>query len=468
MLHGLMHTFQGTHGPHFMVGVTVSFLVGWVLYPVGYALGVGGLKIVGSDAEEIIFIVADLISRNLFLGLAVHIKQVYLRHVLSASSSKYQGEAARRLSLTDIILNETGGSRRGSRLPQEVSVVALSEQRSSSEVPPDKVPSADRWNEFNDHSFRWTALHNKIHHPDAASFVPDGAASHHRRNPRHEAALKLVSNHVRVLRDITRADGPPTSQPGLTRLPAHQARHVELVMLEIARRLIGRFPAETFKPARPATPQEAITWAATADFLSTRLQSSGQEVADCFPPHDQRKPDMSPAAANAMRAVLAEVAQEQDSRWGKLHDRLRDAGAKKSVAVGAAAGHECAARHEAALKLVTNHGRVLRDTTRNDGPPTTQLQLERLQGREDDVEPFLHEVARRLIGQVPGEKLAKHSYPSTPTQAAVWAAAADYLSARLHTTAAQVKDTEGHEHRKPDMGPMAGAAMRAVLAEVTS
>ena len=57
-----------------------------------------------------------------------------------------------------------------------------------------------------------------------------------------------------------------------------------------------------------------------------------------------------------MRAVLSEVAQEQDSRWGKLHDRLRHAGAKNSVAVGAAADHECAARHEAALSLSPTMG----------------------------------------------------------------------------------------------------------------
>ena len=468
-LHGLMHTFQGTCGVHLMVGVTLSFLVGWVLYPIGYALGVGGLKVVGSDAEEAIFMVADLLSRNIFLGLAVRMKHAYLRHVLSASSFKStsgEGGPERRLSLTDIILNERGGTRGGSRLPQEVSVLALSERRSSTEPPPDKVPSADRWNEFDDHSVSWTALHNKLLHPDASSFVSDGAASHHRRNPRHEAALQLVSNHVRVLRDITRADGPPASQPELTRLPDHKARHVELAMLEVARRLIGRFPAETKQPARPATPQEAITWAATADFLSTRLQSAEQEVTDCFPPHDQRKPDMSPAAAKAMRAVLSEVAQEQDSRWGKLHDRLRHAGAKNSVAVGAAADHECAARHEAALKLVTNHGRVLRDLTRDDGPPPTQLDLDRLHGQQDDVEPFIHEVARRLIGQLPGESLARPGYPKNEQQAVAWTAAADYLSGRLQTTAAQVADTEGHEGRKPDMSPKAGAAMLAVLAEV--
>ena len=171
-----------------------------------------------------------------------------------------------------------------------------------------------------------------------------------------------------------------------------------------------------------------------------------------------------------MLAVLAEVAvaREQDSRWGKLHDRLRHAGAKNSVAVGAAADHECAARHEAALKLITNHGRVLRDLTRDDGPPPTQLDLDRLHGQQDDVEPFIHEVARRLIGRLPGESLARPGYPKNEQQAVAWTAAADYLSGRLHTTAAQVANTEGHEGRKPDMSPKAGAAMLAVLAEVAS
>ena len=53
---------------------------------------------------------------------------------------------------------------------------------------------------------------------------------------RYEAASKLVTNHERVLRDLCRADGPPTSQPELARLPG-QEREVNIFMREATRRL---------------------------------------------------------------------------------------------------------------------------------------------------------------------------------------------------------------------------------------
>ena len=49
-----------------------------------------------------------------------------------------------------------------------------------------------------------------------------------------------------------------------------------------------------------------------------------------------------------------------------------------NMADGASAGHTCAARHEAATKLVTNHAAVIRDVTRPDGPPVSQPSLKRM------------------------------------------------------------------------------------------
>jgi len=56
--------------------------------------------------------------------------------------------------------------------------------------------------------------------------------------------------------------------------------------------------------------------------------------------------------------------------------------------------------------------------------------------------------------------------PATPAQAEVWEAATAFLSARLQVSAAEVAGTPGHQHRKPDLSQAAGAAFRAVLAEV--
>ena len=51
--------------------------------------------------------------------------------------------------------------------------------------------------------------------------------------------------------------------------------------------------------------------------------------------------------------------------------------------------------------MIGNHEVLLRDLTRNDGPPKTQPELQRLPGREKDVDAFLKECARRLAGRLP-------------------------------------------------------------------
>ena len=106
-----------------------------------------------------------------------------------------------------------------------------------------------------------------------------------------------------MLRDICRADGPPTSQPELVRLPG-QEREVNIFLREATRRL-----REAFKPGqrtRQPSRAEAATWVGVAAYLAARLQVSEEEVAH-VPGHEGRKADMSPAAGAAMRAVLAEM-----------------------------------------------------------------------------------------------------------------------------------------------------------------
>ena len=69
------------------------------------------------------------------------------------------------------------------------------------------------------------------------------------------------------------------------------------------------------------------------------------------------------------------------------------------------------------------------------------------------------------MGRRPSSK-ARPERPANIVEAATWADAAAYLADRLHVAPGEVANTPGHERRKPDMGPAAGAAMRAVLAEM--
>ena len=152
-------------------------------------------------------------------------------------------------------------------------------------------------------------------------------------------------------------------------------------------------------------------------------------------------------------------------RWDQLKDQIRANG--QSVADGAAAQHTAEARTEAARKLVMNHERVLHDITRSDGPPRTQPNLKRLSGEQHDVDAALIELSRRLLGRNPGAH-AQWMKPTTVEQASVWAATADYLSARIQSTSEEMASTQGHEHRAPDMSEAAAAAMRGVLSELAA
>ena len=114
-----------------------------------------------------------------------------------------------------------------------------------------------------------------------------------------------------MLRDITRSDGAPASQPRLERLVG-QDRDVDMALFEIARRLTGRGSGARKKLGQPRSPPEALTWQATAKFLAARLQTSTEEMAHVRG-HEQRKPDMSPAAGAAFRAVLSEIEKENVS-----------------------------------------------------------------------------------------------------------------------------------------------------------
>lgn len=163
-------------------------------------------------------------------------------------------------------------------------------------------------------SVRWNQL--KDDHRAACDYIAfagtegaaDGAAAEHASAARHEAARKLVYNHEAVLRDITRRGGPPVSQPELARVDADEAV-VDAALYEVARRLIGRVPGQRVRAAKPSGEAQAATWAATAAYLSARLQGTSDDMSGVHK-FERRAADMSDAAAAAMRAVLAEVGAE--------------------------------------------------------------------------------------------------------------------------------------------------------------
>ena len=106
---------------------------------------------------------------------------------------------------------------------------------------------------------------------------------------------------------------------------------------------------------------------------------------------------------------------------------------------------------------------MLNDITRADGPPATQQGLVRLPGAEPLVEAALEEVSRRLLGGLPYQ----HVRPTNGAQAATWIATAEVLTARIHSSPEEMENTPGFENRQPDMSFASGAAVKAVLAEMT-
>merc|ERR1711920_664725 len=113
-----------------------------------------------------------------------------------------------------------------------------------------------------------------------------------------EAAHMLMNNRERVVQDITNPgpkniDGKTLTQTNLKRVDARHRASVDAMVREVCCRLLGKTPL-------PQVPGDVPVWAEAARFLSGRIQGA---PADC----PGRSPDMSPAAAAALRAVLESV-----------------------------------------------------------------------------------------------------------------------------------------------------------------
>ena len=320
----------------------------------------------------------------------------------------------------------------------------------------------------------WLMLHDSLEERESSGAPAEGAAAAHSQAAREEAARKLIGNHDRVLRDlcnpnpITNIEGRPLTQLELVRVDVGCAPYADEVLRETARRLLGRRAGLELLEVHPDPSNEAQTaaWGATAYYLCGRLQATDDE-------RPGRTPDMPPAAAAAMKAVLREVAEprarlDASRVWAGLELLLDQGAGFDSVADGAARPFPHKARQEAAERLLRNRHNVLADvcnpsTTLNIyGKPLTQLELVRVDPRLSAyVDELMQETVRRLLGKRAGSgaleaKLHLHNHEQRTT----WHKAATYLIGRIQSA------PEQKPGREPDMNFIAGNATLAVLAEV--
>lgn len=229
-----------------------------------------------------------------------------------------------------------------------------------------------------------------------------------------EVGCKLISNRERVVNDITNPDPEPKSQQDLKRVDSKHNASVDEFVREVYSRLLGKPKTDVPAAGKP------MVWAEAAKFLAARIQEPSDFAACQRAGFRDRKADMTPAAAMALRTILGQV--------------------------------------EAGLLLTSNRETVVKDIT-NPGPQAvrggemTQPDLKRLSSQhKDSVDNMVKAVAMRLLGE-------GGSAPSTLEEAQAWAGAAVFLSKRIQS---RPDECDG---RKADMSPNAAKEMRTVLAQ---
>jgi len=148
-------------------------------------------------------------------------------------------------------------------------------------------------------------------------------------------------------------------------------------------------------------------------------------------------------------------ASPQWAALGQLRSATTGEGLLK--ADGVAGGFDQGPRLEAANKIIGNHTRLTKDIC--NPSPKTQKHLSRVSPyQEASVDRMMQEVARRLLGRVPGaESLA---VKPAMGEASTWKAASTYLAERTQSTNAECPG------RKADMSEAAARAFLAVVKEV--
>lgn len=313
---------------------------------------------------------------------------------------------------------------------------------------------------------RWNMLKSMLECGDFT--VAEYSAALFPTEVRIEAARKIIGNHLAVLKDVTNM--APNSQRDLERVPRADGKYVDMMLLEVARRLLGRRPnvhdaavMDKFLEMKLDTSNEQMTdaWLKTALYLGKRIQSTPEQKKG-------RNPDMSLEASQAFLMVCYEVG-ESDPKWVALRNMIN--GGDPSVPTktdGVANTHPRAAREEAAKKLVNNHYRVMMDITNQ--APLTQAELQRIPPQYRPlVDAFLREMCRRLHGHRAGPEsfslfrfLEEKLEEGNPDMAAVWGASSQYLTGRIQSVHDQKPG------REPDMSLAAATAFVQVAHEIGS
>merc|ERR1719389_954929 len=124
-----------------------------------------------------------------------------------------------------------------------------------------------------------------------------------------EVACKMIWNRETIVMDITNSGargvkGGELSQTDPKRLDPKNKAAVDAMVREVSDRLLGGGSQMTSVEAltEPGAKEKVLVWADAASFFASRIQGPSDQ---CEVPHENRKADMSSAAASALRTTLA-------------------------------------------------------------------------------------------------------------------------------------------------------------------